>query len=318
MPSVNTARGPLDTAELGRTLMHEHIAIRGLDVYQHWPDLDDRAACLEAAKARFAALEQRDIQTIVDVTPASLGRDIGLIEEVQAATSINIVVATGMYFHVPLYWQGRDPDEIASAFVRELTEGITGTAVRAGIIKLATQMELDPINESVLRAGARAHRQTGAPITTHAIPQELGRDQQRVFRDEGVDLSRTVIGHQGNLPHLDFYRELMDAGSTIGVDNFGIEGNSALGWHDSFGRADVVAQLCSEGYADRIVLAHDSMCCVDWGAVQMLRAANPDWHSCYIPDVIIPAMRERGVSDAHLDQMLVQNPRRLFEAQDPY
>ena len=317
MPTIETARGPIDTSALGRTFMHEHIAIRGTDVFAHWPELDDRAGYLAAARERFAALEERGIGTIVDVTPANLGRDIALIEELQAATSVNIVVATGMYTNVPLYWQGRDPDELASAFVREIEHGIGESSVRAGIIKLATMGEFEPSDDAVLRAGARAHRRTGVPITTHAIPQELGRDQQRIFLEEGVDLSRTVIGHQGNQPTPAFYRELMDAGSVIGVDNFGIE-QAGADWHDSKGRIEVVAALCEGGYSDRIVLSHDSMCCVDWGSVRLLRQANPDWTSSYIPDVIAPALLERGVSKQQLEQMLVDNPRRLFEAQGAY
>ena len=214
--------------------MHEHIAIRGTDVFAHWPELNEAAACLEAATTRFAQLDERGVGTVVDVTPANLGRDIALIEQVQASTSVNIIVATGMYWNVPLYWQGRDPDEMADAFVREIEQGIGETSVRAGIIKLASNGAVDAVNEAVLRAGARAHRRTGVPITTHAIPQELGLDQQRIFREEGVDLARTVIGHQGNQPTPDFYRQLMDAGSLIGVDNFGIEIGSP-DWHDSLG-----------------------------------------------------------------------------------
>lgn len=318
MPSVNTARGPVEASDLGVTLMHEHIAIRDTAIYANWPELDDREACLAAALERFRALEERGIGTVVDVTPPNLGRDVGLISDVQAATSVNIVVATGMYWNIPLYWQGREVDEIASAFVREILEGIGRSGVRAGVIKLATQGEMDANNEACLRAAARAHRQTGVPITTHAIPQELGRDQQRVLLEEGVDLARTVIGHQGNMPPPDFYRELMDAGSTIGIDNFGIDSNSAGGWHDSLGRADVVAELCTAGYAGRIVLSHDSMCSVDWGAVRQLRAANPNWHSSWISDTVLPALRERGVSEAQIDQMLVENPRRLLDPVTPY
>ena len=317
MPTVNTARGPVETSELGRTFMHEHIAIRGTDVFAHWPELDEAAGCLEAATTRFAELDERGVGTVVDVTPANLGRDIALIEQVQASTGVNIIVATGMYWNIPLYWQGRDPDEMADAFVREIEQGIGETSVRAGIIKLASHVTLDEANEAALRAAARAHRRTGVPITTHAMPQAFGLEQQRIFREEGVDLARTVIGHQGNEPTPDFYRQLMDAGSTIGVDNFGIELGSP-DWHDSQGRIEVVAELCADGYADRIVLAHDSMCCIDWAQVQALREANPNWTSTYIPDVIAPAMLDRGISEDQLEQMLVANPRRLFETQGPY
>ena len=101
------------------------------------------------------------------------------------------------------------------------------------------------------------------------------------------------------------------------VDNFGIE-RAGADWHDSQGRVGVVAALCAEGYADRIVLSHDSMCCVDWGQVRALRAANPDWVPTYIPDAVAPALLGAGVTEAQLEAMLTANPRRLFEAQGAY
>ena len=198
MPTVSTVRGPIDTSELGRTLMHEHVAIRAPDVFAHWPELEDRAGCLAGAKEQLAAVEERGIATIVDVTPANLGRDIRLLEEVQAGTSVNIVVATGMYNNVPLYWQGRDPDELARAFVREIEQGIGETTIRAGIIKLASSGAGDPVNEAVLRAGARAHRQTGVPITTHAIPGSSRVDPSAAVISSRVS-SRNALCTSGRL-----------------------------------------------------------------------------------------------------------------------
>ena len=193
MPTVNTARGPVETSELGRTFMHEHIAIRGTDVFAHWPELDEAAACLEAATTRFAQLDERGVGTVVDVTPANLGRDIALIEQVQASTSVNIIVATGMYWNVPLYWQGRDPDEMADAFVREIEQGIGETSVRAGIIKLASHVTLDEANEA-----AAARR--GARPPPHRRADHDARDAAGVRPGAAAHLPR---GGRGPLAHRD-------------------------------------------------------------------------------------------------------------------
>ncbi len=323
MPTVNTVRGPVDTAGLGQTLMHEHIILRTPGIKENWPHLWDGAAAASTARERLKELEARPISTLVDVTPPDIGRDVDLLVELQAHTQINIIVCTGMYLFPSPYWFGRSADEMAQVFMHDIREGIAGTSVKAGIIKLATGVDgVTPLIETALRAGARAHRATGVPITTHAIPQEMGREQQRIFEDEGVDLSRVVIGHQGNLRTPDFYQKLMDAGSTIGIDGFGIEHIRGVDepYNDDAERVELIAALCADGYGDRIVLSHDANCGADWGVMDRMIPPdrNPNWHYNHISDDIIPALNERGVSEAQIEQMLVGNPRRIFDAQGAY
>ena len=112
----------------------------------------------------------------------------------------------------------------------------------------------------MLRAVARAHRATGVPITTHTPtpPEPWGLEQQRIFTDEGVDLTRVVIGHCGGTVNTDYHLSLIDNGSYLGFDHFGVPGITLEE------RVDAVARLCARGYAERLVLSHDAMCFVDW------------------------------------------------------
>ena len=119
MPTINTLRGPVDTADLGRTLMHEHVAIRTPGIGENWPDLWDEDGCIEAAHQKFTALESRGIGTIVDLTTADMGRDIQYLQRVAEGTGINIVLASGIYWIVPRYWVGRDADALAAAFAQQ-------------------------------------------------------------------------------------------------------------------------------------------------------------------------------------------------------
>ena len=154
MPTINTLRGPVNTADLGRTLMHEHVAIRTPGIGENWPDLWDEDGCTEAAHQKFTALEARGIGTIVDLTTADMGRDIQYLQRVAEGTGINIELASGIYWIVPRYWVGRDADTLAAAFVRDITEGIQGTEIKAGIIKLASDQAangVDEVNEKCLR-----------------------------------------------------------------------------------------------------------------------------------------------------------------------
>ena len=317
MPTINTLRGPVDTADLGRTLMHEHVAIRTPGIGENWPERWDEDSCTATAHQKFTALEARGIGTITDLTTADMGRDIHYLQRVAEGTGLNIVLASGIYWVVPMYWRGRDADDLASAFVTDITEGIQGTEIKAGIIKLASDQgagSVDGINEKCLRAGARAHRQTGVPIATHNNPPELGREQQRVFKEEGVDLSRVVIGHVGDTTDTGYLKELMDNGSYIGMDRFGLD--MILSFAD---RVATVATLCADGYSGQIVLSHDASCCLDW--IPDPRAWEkdlPNWHFNHISDDVTPALLEQGVSQAQIDQMLIDNPRTLFEKQGAY
>jgi phosphotriesterase-related protein len=165
----------------------------------------------------------------------------------------------------------------------------------------------------VLRAVAQAHRATGVPITTHTPtpPEPWGLEQQRVFKEEGVDLSRVVIGHSGGTVNTDYHLSLIDNGSYLGFDHFGIPG---ITLED---RVDAVARLCTRGYAERIVLSHDAMCFVDWFPRAVMDATQT-WHWTYISDEVLPAMRERGIGETDITTMLVDNPRRILEGGEPY
>jgi len=321
---VETVRGPLDTSQLGVTLMHEHIFVLSPEIQQNYPgqwNEDERKA---DAVAKLNALKSRGVDTLVDVTVLGLGRDISRIQRLAAQTALQIVVATGLYTYndLPLYFHFRGPgtlfggpDVMADMFVRDITEGIAGTGVKAGILKCTTEVAgLTPGIDRVLRAVAQAHRRTGVPITTHThAATHRGRDQQRVFRDEGVDLTRVVIGHAGDSTDLAYLQELMDNGSTIGMDRFGVD--VMLPFED---RVNTVVQLCAQGYADRMVLSHDASCFQDLFDEDTRIALIPKWSYTHISEDVLPALRMRGVSEHQIRQMLVENPRRIFEHDGPY
>ncbi len=317
MPSINTLHGELDTSELGRTLIHEHIGIRSPGISENWPELWDEAGCVASAEEKLNALQQRGVGTVVDLSTADLGRDMGYLQKVAQVTSINVVVCTGIYWLRSMYWRGRPAEQLTRVFVKDITEGVAGTDVKANIIKLASDDQgggVDSYNEKCLRAGARAHRATGVPIATHNGPPELGAKQQDVFEDEGCDLSRIVIGHVGDTADTDYLKSLMDRGSYVGLDRFGLDG--ILPFDD---RVNTVVKLAAEGYAERMLLAHDASCCLDWiPDIDAVRVAQPNWHFNHIPDDVVPALLERGVTQTQVDQMLIGNPRDLFEKQGAY
>lgn len=322
---INTARGAIDIAELGVTLMHEHIFVLSPEIMQNFPESwGDEEKRVADAIARLGELKSRGVDSIVDLTVIGLGRYIPRINRIAAATNINIIVATGIYTYndVPMYfhYQGPGtelggPEFMTDMFVRDIEEGIAGTSVKAAILKCATDRQgITPGVERVLRAVAAAHRRTGVPISTHTHAQtERGLEQQRIFEEEGVDLSRVVIGHSGDTTDVDYLEKLIARGSYIGMDRFGID--VLCSFED---RVNTVARMCERGHANKMVLSQDAACFNDWLPEAALPTVLPNWHFLHIHNDVIPALKERGVTDEQINTMLVDNPRKIFERQEAY
>jgi phosphotriesterase-related protein len=152
------------------------------------------------------------------------------------------------------------------------------------------------------------------PISTHThAASEVGLKQQDVFESEGADLSRIVIGHSGDSEDLDYLRKICDRGSYIGMDRFGLPN-----FLPDDKRVATVKRMCDLGYAEKMVLSHDASCYFDWAPGALLSAVVPDWHFNHIPDRIIPALKDAGVTDEQIRAMTIDNPRRIFEKQGAY
>ena len=322
---VQTVRGPIAAGDLGVTLMHEHVFVLSPEIMANYPGAwGDEEAREEAAVAKLNALKAVGDDTIVDPTVIGLGRYIPRIQRVAERTELRIVVATGVYTYndVPMYFHFSGPgtalggaEPMVDMFVRDITEGIAGTGVKAAILKCATdQAGMTAGVERVLRAVARAHRITGVPITTHThAHSRRGLEQQRVFAEEGVDLSRVIIGHSGDTTDVDYLEQLVAAGSYLGMDRFGLD--NILSFTD---RVDTVARMCERGHADKMVLAHDAACFIDWLPEATLPFALPNWHYLHIHRDVLPALRRRGVTEEQITTMLVDNPRAIFARQGGY
>ena len=325
MPTIETATGPIDSASLGRVLMHEHVFIISPEMQHNVPeDWGDEETRLADAATRLQDLKSAGIDAILDPTALGLGRYIPRIGVLAARIDLKILVATGLYTfnELPHYWGRRTPgsgpngsDPMVNLFVRDIVEGIAGTGIKAAVIKCATDRPgMTPGVERVLRACAQAHRATGAPITTHTnAAQRRGLEQQEIFRSEGVDLSRVVIGHCGDSDDLGYLEELIANGSILGMDRFGIDG-----YLPTAQRVAVVAELCQRGYADRMVLSHDASCYLDWIPGEIPPSTMPHWHYLHISRDVLPALREVGVTEAQIDTMLVDTPKQLLEPCKPY
>ena len=321
---VATLAGDVPVDALGFTLMHEHVVLLDAEVEVNrlgrWRDEVEVPAARESLRATRAA----GVDTLVDLTAFGMGRDVARVRRIAEGTGLNVVVATGIYAfeRLPRFFAARGPgtanggpEPVEEFLVREIREGVADTGIRAGVVKCGSDAAgLTPDVVRMLRAAARAHRQTGVPISTHTDAASLGgRGQQELFRSEGVDLERVVIGHCGDSTDLDYLTGLMDAGSYIGMDRFGYDLRLP-----PERRLAVVAALVRRGYAGRMVLSHDAPCYSDSLEPATRERLWPDCSHRYIPTRVLPALRELGVGEGDIEQMTVRNPRDVLGRRQPY
>ena len=322
MATVESVRGPVELSDLGRTLMHEHVFVMSTEHMQNYgSDWWDEEFRVTDAVAKLNAMHAKGIQTIVDPTVWGLGRYIPRIQRIAEQTPVNIIVAAGLYVYeeLPQQYAYRGPgnlidipEPMVTDFSRDITEGIADTGVKAAFLKFALETpEPSPGIERIARAIARTHVETGAPITVHTSgPHQTGRTAVRIFTEEGVDLTKVVIGHAGDSNDIDYLIELADTGVTLGMDRFGLDL-----FNPTAERVKTIAILASRGYAGSMVLSHDASCFIDYfGAAHddARAAAAPNWHFEHISDDVIPALLAQGVTQAQIDTMMIENPVRYF------
>lgn len=319
MAEVQTVTGTIDSSSLGKTLVHEHVFVLSEEMRQNYdPTWDDDEKIAEAV-AKLNDLKDAGIDTIFDPTVVGLGRFIPRVQKVAEQTDLTIVVATGLYTYtdLPHRFDTRgpgllidEPEPLVGLFVSDIEDGIAGTGVKAAFLKCAIEAPgLTTGVERAMRAAGQASTQTGAPITVHTNPHtESGLVAQQVLKEEGADLSKVVIGHSGDSTDLDYLMKLADNGSLLGMDRFGLDV-----YLPTNKRIDTIVELVRRGYAEKITLAHDASCYIDYFTQEEKTQIQPNWHFRHISDDVIPTLLERGVSEDDIDTMLVKNPRRYFE-----
>ena len=325
MAEIQTVRGAVDTADLGVTLMHEHVFITTPEVQTNYPgEWGDEDARVADAVRRLQVAHDAGVRTIVDPTVVGLGRYIPRIQRIMEQVPIQLVVATGVYTYdeVPRFFTHRGPalndvlgvevpDPMVDLFVGDIRDGIAGTGVRAGMLKCAVDDHgMSPGVERVMRAVAKAHLETGVPITVHTHPgSESGLEVKRVICDEeGVDPGRVVLGHSGDSTDCDHLSALADAGFVLGMDRFGL--NLEVTFE---ARADTLLEMVRRGYAERMVLSQDASCYIDWIDPELMPFL-PQWHYTHLFEDVFPYVLEHGGTQEQIDTMLVDVPRRFFES----
>jgi phosphotriesterase-related protein len=316
---INTAAGSIGANELGKTLMHEHLVI-GFPGWESDTALtaptvrEMTAVCVD----KIAELKSAGFSSLLDPCPNDIGRDVPLMAEVASRSGFNIIFATGLYHHHlggTAYWSHKfqlDPDaekKLADLFIKELTVGVHDTGIKAGVIKVATAMPpFTDYEKTIFRAAAKASLATGAPITTHT-DAVLGDEQLAYLTSLGVPAHKIVIGHSCGSGDHDYHMKIVNGGAYIGFDRFGLE----LVQQDSV-RVESLLKLLKKGFGPQTVISHDSVWCWKGGMIPdaLIAQIAEGQMSMRFTRVITPMLKEAGVTQAEIDSILTDNPRRYF------
>jgi phosphotriesterase-related protein len=346
MTEIMTVRGPVSLEDMGISMTHIHVLSNLMCWFQE---------PMEASKVFLSNLPlsmemlgdiRRDIfinkdnmvlgdidlaiqevmeykrlggSTLVEVTPPGIGRDPRGLRKISESTGLNIVCCTGWYtaFSHPPMIKDLSVEGLYSIMVKELTEGIDGTGIRAGFIgELAMsgtpENPFEKNEEKVLRAAARASAQTGTPLTVH--PNFLGKHVDTyidLLLSEGARKDKIFISHMEMYPDdLDYQKSILDRGVSISYDQFGFECYMdsmapGEGLPSDRERVKNLVSLIQSGYEKQLLVSNE--CCF-----KILYKKYGGYGYGHILQHIVPELRHKGVGEAQIKTILVDNPRRLF------
>ncbi len=276
--------------------------------------IDEGAATQEILKYRYAGGD-----SIVDVTSMGIGRDPLALARMSRATGLNVVMGASHY--VPASYpddiDSRTEQAITDYIIRDITVGVGDTRIRSGIIgEIGNFWPTNENTRKILRASVHAAVETGAPILIHPgfhpdSPMHIMND----LIEAGADPTRVIMGHLELINDLAPIREVAETGANLEYDRFGWEDTMIqtgpfedIGFQSDAQRLDTMVQLMEWGYEDRLVVAHDICFKTDW-------TAYGGKGSAHILENIVPRMRQRGFSEANINSILVENPRRILTFQ---
>ena len=303
--AVSTATGPVPADSLGVALAHEHVLVDFVGADRVSPSRYDRDAAFAKALPHLERIYSLGCRTLVECTPAYLGRDPELLRRLSRASKLHILTNTGYYGaandkFLPPHAFKESADQLAARWVREAREGIDGTGIKPAFMKIGVDAgPLSDVDGRLVRAAARTHRATGLPIYSHTGNGVAALAQVVVLEDERTPLGSFVWVHAQNESDAAIHAQVARRGAWVSFDGVSTQ---SLDRHLGYVLAMREARLL-----DRVLVSHDA----GWYHV-----GEPDGGTYRPHDVIftdfIPALRARGLTAGEITQLMIENPRRVF------
>ncbi len=305
---IMTVRGPIDAAEFGKALVHEHIMCDfiGADkIGKHRYNPDD---VVKTMLPFLLLVKERSFSGFVDATPAFIGRDPVVLKRLSELTSLHILTNTGYYGaandkFLPTHAFSETADQLSQRWVSEWLNGIEGTDIKPGFIKIGVDIgPLSDIDKKLVQAAARTHLQTGLTIACHTGESRAALEVLEVIKREGVDPSALIIVHADSIPKEAVHEKLAAEGAWVEYD--------AVGSKPISEHVRLIIAMVKKGFAERLLLSHDA----GWywvGETEGGKAKIRPYTA--LSDELLPALRKAGIGEDVLEKLLFHNPREAFK-----
>jgi phosphotriesterase-related protein len=304
---IQTVTGEISASEMGLTLPHEHILVdfAMIDSISH--NSYNKDSVINKVQPYLDELSPYKVKTFVDCTPAYLGRDPQLLAELSRKTNVNILTNTGWYAadkqrHLPGKMKDMSPEEIALIWIEEAKNGIEGTGIKPGFIKIGmSSPQLTESDKKLVAAACITHLKTGLTIMSHTGPADAALAQLAILKQYGVDPSAFIWTHAMNETSNDKILTVANMGVWVAFDGIrkDLKAQARISGLMQFAK--------SAGLLDRILLSHDA----GW-----YQPGKPDGGK-FRPftdlfSMVIPLLSREGFTDVELNQMMVKNPAKAF------
>lgn len=286
----------------GITYMHEHTTI---DLSGIKKDADCRLDTIKETIEEFKELKKKGVANVLDVTNRGMGRNIEYLLKVKEESGINIIPSTGYYKEpfLPEEVYRFSEQELKNVMVKEIVEGIEGTNIKAQVIgEVGTSKDaIAPIEKKLLISAAEAQEETGRPLSTHTTLGRLGLEQLDILEGNGADLNKVIIGHVDLSGDIDYILRLIDRGAYVAFDTVG-----KINYMSEEMRLSMLKEICSRNLSKRVVMS------MDITRKSHLKARGGLGYS-YLLDSFIPFLKQNGISEAHIENMLINNAIDIFK-----
>lgn len=302
---VVTVTGSISAEELGTTLPHEHVMVDFIGAEQVSRDRYGRDQVFDTVLPHLEQVKRAGCRTLIECTPAYLGRDSVLLQRLSEASGLQILTNTGYYGarggkYLPQHAHRESADELAERWLAEWNDGIEGTAVRPGFIKIGVDRgPLTEVNRKLVRAAARTHLRSGLTIACHTGDGAAAVQELSILREEGVDPEAWVWVHAQNETNRELHRKAAERGGWVEFD--GIR-------PDTIDRhVELVQHMKKQGLLDRVLISHDA----GWYSVGEPGGGRFRPYTTLF-EQFLPKLKKAGFSDADIRLLTVENPAAAF------
>jgi len=309
---VMTVLGPIGPENLGLTLPHEHCVVDFIGAEKSSAPRHDQDEAFATILPHLKKLKERGCRALIECTPNYIGRDVALLKRLSLASGLHILTNTGYYGaggnkFLPQHAFAESADQLAARWLREFREGIAGTGIRPGFMKLGVEKgKLPAVHITLVRAAARVHLQTGLPLAIHTGDGEAALDEMRILKEEGVTASALIWVHAQNDPGK-IQLEAARRGAWVSLDGFGEKHRERY--------RNFLAALRAEKLLHRVLLSHDHFWSVEGQekrvALKLHAGGAPSAYESIFTH-LLPDLRRAGFTDAEIHQLTVKNPCEAF------